>query len=535
MLNSKEVKDYLSHHHLPQLLESLLTGLLYHHPEDPISFLHSCLITTTQLGGPEAVTWDTFIHLGGQQLSHGPSRTTYVPTKATTKSTRRASVPPKTTSVLPRTASVTPRTTPLPSIIPQIPQTTSRISPSLMIIPRTASVSPIKPSKVTPLPQTSALFSQPAIPKCQTISPLLQTTPPRSPTSAPKLQIIPPITTTTTAALPSSSGPQTPPMKPKITVLPPLKAQVSLIDGQTVIGPPQITSQQLPLVLHQAQSGTEVIAPAIFNERKEEPETVITGGLPPSPARSQLSIDSDSDMTESSGLLQEVSIKPHKRPRPIIIFIIGGPGSGKGTQAGRLARGFNLKVISLNDLLRRQLLSQASPSKKWDVISQMMCHGELGPQTVCLQEETISELRRQMIGQQEAKGFIVDGFPRDVHQALSFQEQIGSPDSVMLLLCSNETLRCRLQRRATELGLLGDSSHAFRKRLDTFQRDIISVRRYYKQLKLLSQVDGDRDEDQVFADLSSVIRKKMPQKESSDPADIPECSNAVPPVTSTTN
>nr|XP_029134498.1 adenylate kinase isoenzyme 5-like [Labrus bergylta] len=218
---------------------------------------------------------------------------------------------------------------------------------------------------------------------------------------------------------------------------------------------------------------------------------------PPSPVLSQLSIDSDSDMTESSGLQQEVSIKLSQRQCPII-FIIGGPGSGKGSQAALLAKSFNLRVISLDELLRRQLLSQASPSRKWEVISQMMSHAELGSQ-----EETISELRRQLIGQQKVNGFILDGFPRDVHQALSFQEQIGSPDLVMLLLCSNETLRCRLQRRATELGLLGDSSYALRKRIDSFQRDIISVRRYYKQLNLLKQIPAGLPRTKVGLILAS--------------------------------
>ncbi|KAG7999717.1 Adenylate kinase isoenzyme 5 [Nibea albiflora] len=315
-----EVKEYLSHHHIPQLLESLLTGLLYHHPEDPVGFLQSCLIKTRQLGGPEAVTWDAFI----------------------------------------------------------------------------------------PVWQCQRLFT---------------------------LSLLP--------------APQPGPLS--------------------------------------------------------------------SPVRSQLSIDSDSDLTESSGLRQEVSIiRPQK---PLIIFIIGGPGSGKGSQAARLARCFSFRVISLDELLRRQLLSHASPSRKWKAISEMMGHGELGPQ-----EETISELRRQLIDRQEVRGFIVEGFPRDVHQALCFQEQIGSPDVVMLLLCSNETLRCRLQRRAAQLDLLGDNSHALRRRLEAFQRDAVSVRRYYRQLHLLTQVDGDADEDVIFADLSSVIREKL---KDSGPADIPECSNAV--------
>uniref|UniRef100_A0A3B4V2Q7 Uncharacterized protein n=1 Tax=Seriola dumerili TaxID=41447 RepID=A0A3B4V2Q7_SERDU len=203
--------------------QSLLTGLLYHCPDNPVSFLHGCLIRTRQLGGPEAITWDTFIHLDRDELRPGPPRT---------------------------------------------------------------STSPVTPS---------------------------------------------------------------------VSLLPPL--------------------------------------------------------IP------QLSIDSDSDMTESSGLLQEVSILPPQRPRPVIIFIIGGPGSGKGSQTARLVRCFCLRAVSLDDLLRKQLLSHASPSRKWEVISEMMSHRELATQ-----EKTISELRRQLIGQREVRGVVVDGFPQDVHQALSFQD-----------------------------------------------------------------------------------------------------------------
>ncbi|XP_070759831.1 adenylate kinase isoenzyme 5-like [Enoplosus armatus] len=367
-MSSREVKEYLSHHHLPQLLESLLTGLLYHHPEDPVSFLQSCLITTRQLGGPEAVTWDTFVHLERHQLS------------------------------------------------PRHPKTTS----------------------------------------------------------------------------------------------------ISFINNKTPSGPPK-TALELKLLPPAPPRPLEI--PPVHTEKKEQRDTktfrtevFVTlsllstplPGLLPSPVSSQLSIDSDSDMTESSGLLQEVSILPPQRPRPLIIFIIGGPGSGKGSQAAKLAHCFSLRVVSLDELLRRQLLSHASPSRKWKVISEMMGHGQLGPQ-----EETITELRRQLIGQQEVRGFIVDGFPRDIHQALSFQEQIGSPDLVMLLLCSNEMLHCRLQQQATRLGLLGDNSHALRRRLEMFQRDIVSISRYYRPLQLLTQVDADRDEEVVFADLSSVIREKL--------------------------
>ncbi|XP_068559605.1 adenylate kinase isoenzyme 5-like [Cebidichthys violaceus] len=314
---------------------------------------------------------------------------------------------------------------------------------------------------------------------------------------------------------------------PKLNISPP-SPQVFSITSKTPSGSPKTGPE--PKLLSPAPPAPTV-TPLVNTQRKElrDTKTFSTDAPspgPPPPVRSQLSIDSDSDMTESSGLLQEVSILPPQRPRPLIIFIIGGPGSGKGSQAARLAHCFSFRVISLEELLRRQLLSHASPSRKWEVISQMMGRGELGPQ-----DETMSELRRQLIGQQEARGFIIDGFPQDVHQALSFQEQIGSPDLVMLLLCSNETLCCRLQQRATQLGLLGDSSHALRRRLEAFQRDIVSISRYYRQLHLLTQVDAGRDEEAVFADLNSAIGDKL-LKDLSDPTDNPECTSAVPAVSS---
>ncbi|XP_051250609.1 adenylate kinase isoenzyme 5-like isoform X2 [Dicentrarchus labrax] len=521
MMSTKEAKEYLSHHHVPQLLESLLTGLLYHRPEDPVDFLQRCLITTRQLGGPESVAWDTFIHLERLQLSLGPPRTTSVPPIIS----QIPSIPPRPTSVAPIITQIS-------SILPKatsVPPTTSSVAPIILQIPTTAPLilplTPSIPPKITVLPPIKPQISPPMLQIPQKIHPIPQTTPlipqkiPLIPQTIPSIPqttsttpwITPPMHPTFMVAPPTHSGPQT----PKTSALVPLTPQVSTINSKTPPGTAQTTPE--PKLFTLGPPGPAVARP-VHSKRgtEKEQETVSTE------VQSQLSIDSDSDMTESSGLLLEVSILPPRRSRPLIIFIIGGPGSGKGSQAAKLARCFSLRVLSLDELLRRQLLSHASPSRKWRVISEMMGHGELGPQ-----EETISELRRQLIGQQEVRGFIVDGFPPDVHQALSFQEQIGSPDLVMLLLCSNETLRCRLQRRATQLGLLGDNSYALRRRLETFQRDIVSISRYYRQLHLLTQVDADRDEEVVFSDLSSVIREKLLPKDLSDFADIPECSSVI--------
>ncbi|XP_060895033.1 mucin-7-like [Labrus mixtus] len=368
MLNSRDVKDYLSHHHLPQLLESLLTGLLYHHPEDPISFLHSCLTTTRHLGGPRAVTWDTFIHLERHRPSQGPPWTTCVPPKAQFVIT--STPPPRTTSEPLNTTSVAPKTTFVSITTPEILQTTSQITPLTPLITLKTSIPPIKTHKTPTLLQTSALKPVTEPPKPQNI-------PPKPSKTSPTPRVIPPIPPTSITAPPRHSGSQTTSIKPIITFLTPLTPLVSSISNKT----PKTASEQYAKLLPPAPPGPAVIPPPNLTETKEEwnKNTDNPEGPPPSPVLSQLSIDSDSDMTESSGLQQEVSIKLSQRQCPII-FIIGGPGSGKGNQAALLAKSFNLRVISLDELLRRQLLSQASPSRKWEVISQMMSHAEMGSQ-----------------------------------------------------------------------------------------------------------------------------------------------------------
>ncbi|XP_055007344.1 adenylate kinase isoenzyme 5-like [Boleophthalmus pectinirostris] len=60
-MNTNDAKEYLARREIPQLFESLLTGLMYYRPEDPIEYLESCLKKVRELGGTEKVRWDTFV------------------------------------------------------------------------------------------------------------------------------------------------------------------------------------------------------------------------------------------------------------------------------------------------------------------------------------------------------------------------------------------------------------------------------------------------------------------------------------------
>ncbi|TNN88533.1 Adenylate kinase isoenzyme 5 [Liparis tanakae] len=60
-MNTNDAKEYLARREIPQLFESLLTGLMYYRPDDPIDYLEVCLNKARELGGPEKVRWDTFV------------------------------------------------------------------------------------------------------------------------------------------------------------------------------------------------------------------------------------------------------------------------------------------------------------------------------------------------------------------------------------------------------------------------------------------------------------------------------------------
>ncbi|KAM3825778.1 adenylate kinase isoenzyme 5-like [Vipera latastei] len=137
--------------------------------------------------------------------------------------------------------------------------------------------------------------------------------------------------------------------------------------------------------------------------------------------QSQFSIESDSGMTESTGLIQEYDVFDPERPRPKMVFVIGGPGSGKGTQSRRLATHFGFVGVSVGEILRAQMLRRVTSDKKWELIAKIIADGELAPS-----ETTVEELKQQFIRHPEAKGFVVDGFPRDIGQAFLFEEQMAT-------------------------------------------------------------------------------------------------------------
>ncbi|XP_043860356.1 adenylate kinase isoenzyme 5 isoform X2 [Dromiciops gliroides] len=238
--------------------------------------------------------------------------------------------------------------------------------------------------------------------------------------------------------------------------------------------------------------------------------------------RSFLRNESDTDLSETAELIEEYEVFDPTRPRPKIILVIGGPGSGKGTQSLKIAERFGFEYISVGELLRKRIHNTSS-NRKWSLIAKIITTGELAPQ-----ETTITEIKQKLMQMPEEEGIVIDGFPRDVAQAISFEDQICSPDLVVFLACASQRLKERLLKRAEQQGRPDDNVKATQRRLTNFKQNASPLIKYFQEKGLIMTFDADRDEDEVFYDISVAVGNKLfpPTEAAAGPSEFDLCVDA---------
>lgn len=179
------------------------------------------------------------------------------------------------------------------------------------------------------------------------------------------------------------------------------------------------------------------------------------------------------------------------------LILLGPPGSGKGTQAQRLANLYQIPHISTGDLLREAVANETELGKK---AKEYMDSGNLVP------DETILGMVRDRLDQPDAKaGWILDGFPRNVAQAQfldNLLEEISQEsDRSINLQVPDDIVVSRMLGR----GRADDNEDTIRRRLEVYRQQTAPVIEYYSDRDKLVSVDGDRDIDEVTAALQAAI------------------------------
>ena len=213
------------------------------------------------------------------------------------------------------------------------------------------------------------------------------------------------------------------------------------------------------------------------------------------------------------------------------IVLLGAPGSGKGTQAEMITRHFAIAVTSPGTILRRERDLGTPLGIKADEISKQ---GGLVP------DEIIVHLIEDWLALHGKDGFVFDGFPRTVKQGERLNEILQTRqtalDLAIWLEVSERTVRDRIAGRlqcrrcgfTTSLTSAGfadrpicpycdgplirrddDDASVLETRLAEFKTKTEPLLSFYEKDDALHRIDGNRDRETVFADISALIEERV--------------------------
>ena len=175
------------------------------------------------------------------------------------------------------------------------------------------------------------------------------------------------------------------------------------------------------------------------------------------------------------------------------IVLLGAPGSGKGTQAALLKEHFKIPHISTGVLLR-EAVARATPLGKR--AKAIMDRGDLVPDAVML--DLIEE---RLSAPDTARGFILDGYPRNIAQAESLDavlERLGRPvQEAVLIEVDPDLVVQRIARRGEQESRSDDTEDVVRNRLRVYEEQTAPVAGYYADQGLLTRVLGEGTIEEV--------------------------------------
>ncbi|CAG2059034.1 unnamed protein product, partial [Timema podura] len=145
-----------------------------------------------------------------------------------------------------------------------------------------------------------------------------------------------------------------------------------------------------------------------------------------------------------------------------ILCFSGGPGSGKGTQCEKIVAKYGFTHLSTGDLLRNEVQSGSERGKQ---LTAIMERGELVPMEVVLDLLTEAIINNVTT----SKGYLIDGYPRELVQGLTFEEKVAECSVILNFDVSPEVMTARLLHRAKTSGRADDNEETIKKRLQTFQ------------------------------------------------------------------
>ncbi len=203
------------------------------------------------------------------------------------------------------------------------------------------------------------------------------------------------------------------------------------------------------------------------------------------------------------------------------LILLGAPGSGKGTQAAYITDKYDLPHISTGDLFRENIKNKTPLGIK---VKEIMDTGNLCP------DDLTVELVKDRLNNPDCKnGYLLDGFPRDIPQAVALDE-FAAPDVVIEIEVDLNKIGHRITGRRScpkcggsfHVDFIGnvdkcptcgdiliirkdDNPKTVKERLEVYQNQTAPLIEYYGKQGKLVKVNGDQPIDKVFEEVVKVL------------------------------
>lgn len=186
---------------------------------------------------------------------------------------------------------------------------------------------------------------------------------------------------------------------------------------------------------------------------------------------------------------------------PEVVFVLGAPGAGKGTQCSYISKEYDFVHLSAGDLLREE--RQRPGSEYGEMIEQKIRNGEIVPVEV-----TCSLLHNAMQKSGKAR-FLIDGFPRNKDNLDGWERVMSDKTKLLFVLffeCSRDMCieRC-IKRGAAGSGRSDDNLESLQKRFTTYLNDTMPIIEHYDCMGLVRRINAESCPETVFEDVKKAF------------------------------
>ena len=177
------------------------------------------------------------------------------------------------------------------------------------------------------------------------------------------------------------------------------------------------------------------------------------------------------------------------------VLLVAPPGAGKGTQAAKIADYYRIANLSSGVLLRREIAAESEIGRK---AIEYVRRGDLVPDDLIFRV-----LAEPLIRAAQNGGYVLDGFPRNLRQARAAYRVARENPSIELQAVVHldvplEELTRRLLARAVQEGRIDDAENVVTHRLEVFATSTEPLLGFYRERRLVIDVNGNQDVDRVF-------------------------------------